>query len=121
MRAIRFVIFVALSVLLLMDPPAAQAPSTDRMTQGAAVFQKVCSSCHGAGGTGGRAASLVDNRRLRALPPTEIENIIRNGMPNGMPPFGSMPEADLDAVIAFVRSFNASALDVQPAGDVAAG
>jgi PQQ-dependent dehydrogenase (methanol/ethanol family) len=121
MRAIRFVIFVALSVLLSMDPPAAQAPSTDRMTQGAAVFQKVCSSCHGAGGTGGRAASLVDNRRLRALPPTEIENIIRNGMPNGMPPFGSMPEADLDAVTAFVRSFNASALDVQPAGDVAAG
>ena len=42
-------------------------------------------------------------------------------MPNGMPPFGSMPEADLHAVTAFVRSFNASALDVQPAGDVAAG
>ena len=122
MRApIRFLFFVALSVLVSMDPPSAQAPSPDQMTQGAAVFQKVCSSCHGAGGTGGRAASLVDNRRLRALSPAEIENIIRNGMPNGMPPFGSMPEADLQAVTAFVRSFNASAFDVQPAGDVAAG
>ena len=122
MRApIRFLFFVALSVLVSMDPPSAQAPSPDQMTQGAAVFQKVCSSCHGAGGAGGRAASLVDNRRLRALSPAEIENIIRNGMPNGMPPFGSMPEADLQAVTAFVRSFNASAFDVQPAGDVAAG
>ena len=122
MRApIRFLFFVALSVLVSMDPPSAQAPSPDQMAQGAAVFQKVCSSCHGAGGMGGRAASLVDNRRLRALPPAEIENIIRNGMPNGMPPFGSMPEADLQAVTAFVRSFNASAFDIQPAGDVAAG
>ena len=92
-----------------------------RWRTGAAVFQKVCSSCHGDGGAGGRAASLVDNRRLRALPRAEIENIIRNGMPNGMPPFGSLPEADLQAVTAFVRSFNSSAFDLQPAGDVAAG
>ena len=49
-------------------------------------------------------------------PPAEIENIIRNGMPNGMPPFGSLPEADLQAVTAFVRSFNSSAFDLQPAG-----
>ena len=42
-------------------------------------------------------------------------------MPNGMPPFGSLPEADLQAVTAFVRSFNSSAFDLQPAGDVAAG
>ena len=62
---IRFLLFVAVSVLVSIDPPSAQAPSPDQMTQGAAVFQKVCSSCHGAGGAGGRAASLVDNR-LRA-------------------------------------------------------
>ena len=122
MRApIRFLFFVALSVLLSMSPPSAQAPSPDQMTHGAAVFQKVCSSCHGDGGAGGRAASLVDNRRLRALPPAEVENIIRNGMPNGMPPFGSLPEADFQAVTAFVRTFNSSAFDLQPPGDVAAG
>src|SRR5688500_8092559 len=38
-----------------------------------------------------------------------------------MPPFGSLPEADLQAVTTFVRSFNASAFDVEPPGDVAAG
>jgi PQQ-dependent dehydrogenase (methanol/ethanol family) len=112
---------VALSVVLSVDPPAAQAPSADRMAAGAAVFQKVCSSCHGDGGAGGRASSLIDNRRLRALSRGEIENVIRNGMPNGMPPFGSLPEADLQAVTDFVRSFNSSAFDLRPAGDVAAG
>lgn len=112
--------FVALSMLLSNDPPAAQAPA-GQMAQGATVFQKSCSSCHGAGGAGGRAVSLIDNRRLRALSPGEVEGIIRNGMPNGMPPFGSMPEADLQAVTTFVRSFNASAADLQPAGDVSAG
>ena len=58
---------------------------------------------------GGRASSLVDNRRLRALTRGEIENIIRKGMPNGMPPFESLPDADLQAVTDFVRTFNASA------------
>jgi PQQ-dependent dehydrogenase (methanol/ethanol family) len=122
MRArVRPLLLVTLSVLVSIDPPAAQAPPAGQMAQGAAVFQKVCSSCHGDGGMGGRASSLVENRRLRALPTTEIENIIRNGMPNGMPPFGSLPESDLQAVTAFVRTFNSSAFDLQPPGDVAAG
>ena len=97
-----------------------QAPA-DSIAHGAAVFTKVCASCHGQGAAGGRAGALIDNRRLRAQSPAEIENIIRNGMPNGMPPFGSLPDADLQAVTLFVRSLNSSALDVQPAGDIAAG
>ena len=70
---------------------------------------------------GGRASSLVDNRRLRALSREEIENIIKKGMPNGMPPFESLPDGDLQAVTDFVRTFNSSAFDVQPAGDARAG
>ena len=110
-------LIATLLVLLPVNPPAAQTSQAD----GAAVFQKVCSSCHGDGGAGGRAASLIDNRRLRALSRAEIEGIIRNGMPNGMPPFGSLPETELQAVTTFVRSFNSSAFDLQPAGDVPAG
>ena len=122
MRAqICFLVFVGISIVLSNDPPTAQAPAADPLNAGAAVFQKVCSSCHGAGGTGGRASALVDNRRLRALSRAEVEHIIRNGMPNGMPPFGSLPEADIQAVTTFVSSFNGSAFDLAPAGDVAAG
>src|SRR5687768_11118374 len=70
---------------------------------------------------GGRASPLVDNRRLRALSRNEIENIIRKGMPSGMPPFESLPDADLQAVTDFVRTLNSSAFDAQPAGDARAG
>ncbi|MEO5742850.1 MAG: PQQ-binding-like beta-propeller repeat protein [Vicinamibacterales bacterium] len=118
---IGYLFFVALSVLLSLEPPAAQAPPAGQMAEGAAVFQKVCSSCHGNGGAGGRAVSLVDNRRLRALPRAELESIIRQGTSNGMPPFGSLPEGDIQAVTTFVRSFNASAFDLEPAGDLASG
>src|SRR5688500_10034768 len=107
MRArVGFLCFLGLSIVVSIGPPAAQAPPADHMAAGAVVFQKVCSSCHGDRGAGGRASALVDNRRLRALPRIEIENIIRNGLPNGMPPFGSLPETDLQAVTTFVRSFN---------------
>ena len=116
MRAsIGFLFFVGVSIVIAIAPPAAQAPPAEPMAAGAAVFQKFCSSCHGERGAGGRAVSLVDNRRLRALPRSEIENIIRNGMPNGMPPFGSLPDEDLQAVTSFVLSFNASAFDLEPA------
>src|SRR5687768_9444002 len=129
---IHVLFFAAISAAASIDPAcvmsgfsrtarAAQIPVTGQMAEGAEVFQRVCSSCHGDRGAGGRASALVDNRRLRALSRAEIENIIRNGMPNGMPPFGSLPEADLQAVTTFVRSFNASAFDLEPAGDVAAG
>ena len=122
MRArIGLMFFVAWAVCSSIEPPAAQTPSNDAMAQGAAVFQRVCSSCHGERGAGGRATALVDNRRLRALSRAEIENIIRNGLPNGMPPFGSLADSDLQAVTTFVRSFNASAFDVQPGGDAVAG
>jgi PQQ-dependent dehydrogenase (methanol/ethanol family) len=122
MRAsVPFLSLVSLSVFLSIHPPAAQEPPAGQVAEGAAVFQRVCSSCHGDRGAGGRASALVQNRRLRALPRAEIENIIRNGMPNGMPPFGSLPEPDLQAVTDFVRSFNASAFDLEPAGDAAAG
>jgi PQQ-dependent dehydrogenase (methanol/ethanol family) len=100
--------------------PQSQTP-VDRVAHGTAVYEKVCASCHGAGAMGGRAVALINNRRLRAMSRDEIAGIIRNGMPNGMPPFGSLPDADLEAVTDFVRSFNSSAFDLQPDGDVAAG
>jgi PQQ-dependent dehydrogenase (methanol/ethanol family) len=96
-------------------------PSALDQGVGVAIFDKMCASCHGNGAAGGRASALINNRRLRALSFDEIAGIIKNGMPNGMPPFGSMPDADLRAVTEFVRSLNASAFDARPDGDALAG
>ena len=100
---------------------AGVGPRDELNKDGSLVFEKMCASCHGAGAAGGRASALTNNRRLRAMTQAEIEGIVRNGTPNGMPPFPSMPEADLRAVASFVRSLNASASDVQIPGNADAG
>jgi len=103
------------------QPPALERVAADAVAHGTAVFGKLCASCHGGGGAGGRAPALVDNRRLRAIADAELQDIIRNGTANGMPGFGSQPAADLRDVTLFVRALNSSAFEVAPAGDLAAG
>ncbi|MGH9666221.1 MAG: PQQ-binding-like beta-propeller repeat protein, partial [Bryobacteraceae bacterium] len=84
-------------------------------------FARLCSVCHGADARGGdRGPALVDNRELRSRPEKEIADLIRNGVSGGMPPF-ALPANQLQALAQYVRSFNASAFDAKPPGDVAAG
>jgi PQQ-dependent dehydrogenase (methanol/ethanol family) len=98
----------------------ASIPSTD-VSRGAAQFADRCASCHGEGAIGGdKAPALASNRRVRGLGDGELQNIIRSGTPNGMPPF-SLPPDDLRGLTAFVRSLNASAFEAHPQGDVGAG
>ncbi|MDQ2899077.1 MAG: PQQ-binding-like beta-propeller repeat protein [Acidobacteriota bacterium] len=84
-------------------------------------FAKLCSGCHGegAGGTD-RGPALVDNRTLRARSESEIHDLIRSGTRGGMPAF-PLPEEQLQPLARWVHSLNASAFDVKPAGDTAAG
>jgi mono/diheme cytochrome c family protein len=65
--------------------PQAEPASADAIAHGTAVFGRLCASCHGGGGAGGRAPALLDNRRLRAMPEAELQEIVRNGTANGMP------------------------------------
>lgn len=96
-------------------------PSADAIAHGGAVFNTLCAGCHGGGGAGGRAPSLVDSRRLRAMSDQELQTIIRTGTPNGMPGFGSMPAPDFRDVTSFVRSLTPSDEGSGAPGDVAAG
>jgi PQQ-dependent dehydrogenase (methanol/ethanol family) len=86
-----------------------------------AQYATLCSGCHGeqANGTE-RGPALVNSRALRRRSLSQIENIIRGGTPDGMPPF-SLPAAQLASLAGWVHSMNASAFDVKPDGDPAAG
>ena len=124
----RLVILLLLSVvsgfsrtLISRTADTTQQTLANPNTQGATVFAKLCASCHGEDGAGARASALRDNRRLGAMSASEIENIIRGGTPNGMPPFASLSPAELESVTTYVRSLNASIAEVTMAGDVAAG
>ena len=91
------------------------------VTRGRVVFSERCVSCHGQGATGAdRGPALAGSRRMRSLPDAQVENIIRNGTPNGMPPF-ALPAEDVRALTAFLRSLNPSAFEAHPQGDVTAG
>jgi PQQ-dependent dehydrogenase (methanol/ethanol family) len=85
------------------------------------LFAQHCAACHGDDATGtDRGLPLARSRRLRTRSAAEIHDIIHNGTPGGMPPF-ALPEPQLQALAAFIRSLNATAFDAQPAGDAAAG
>ena len=86
-----------------------------------ALFEKTCAVCHGGGGEGtDRAPALTNNRELRGASEKEIAELIRNGRGN-MPAFSLLPAAQIQELAHFVRSMNADAFEMKPAGDVAAG
>jgi mono/diheme cytochrome c family protein len=95
---------------------------TTASTPGERDFRQLCGSCHGAAAQGGeKGPALVGSRSLRSRSEAQIRDIIKNGTSNGMPAFGALPGASLDAVAHWVHSLNTSAFDSKPEGDIAAG
>jgi PQQ-dependent dehydrogenase (methanol/ethanol family) len=94
------------------DAPAAIQPAT---------FGPNCSVCHGGDGAGtDRAPTLVGSRHLRGQREAEIAAVITNGRGN-MPSFSFLPAAQIQALAYYVRSLNADAFDMKPAGDLGSG
>ena len=79
-----------------------------------------CALCHGQDARGSdRAPSLVNSPELRAMTDADIANIVRKGK-DGMPPF-SLPPADVDILVRYVRALNQVALQSGVTGDPEAG
>jgi PQQ-dependent dehydrogenase (methanol/ethanol family) len=86
-----------------------------------AQFGQNCAVCHGGDAEGtDRAPALVNSRDLRGSSEHDIASLIRNGRGN-MPAFSSLPDTQIQELASFVRSMNAVAFDMKPAGDAAAG
>lgn len=90
---------------------------------GRQLFQSQCAVCHATDGRGTeRGPDLVKSRRVRAQSLDQLRVVIRDGIPaRGMPAFGKLPAADLEAVTRVVRGFSAPAAEAQVAGDRGAG
>jgi PQQ-dependent dehydrogenase (methanol/ethanol family) len=112
MTKIRFVIF-ALSQLLL---------SGQALSEGEKLYARQCAGCHGADAHGtDRGPGLAANRRVRSRSVQQLRDFIRKGAPgSGMPAF-NVPDAELDALAALLRSLNAPAAESVSHGDPAAG
>ncbi|MCZ2080280.1 MAG: PQQ-binding-like beta-propeller repeat protein [Bryobacterales bacterium] len=90
--------------------------------QGDELYAKQCAGCHGADARGtDRGPGLASNRRVRSRNADQLRAFIRKGAPSsGMPGF-DLPENELDALAALLRSLNAPAAQAVATGDAAAG
>ncbi len=99
-------------------PPAAvrEAPDPAVLAEGARLYERDCSDCHGRQGEGvpGAYPALAGNRTVTMDPPTNVLRVILAGgfppttagnpQPHGMPPFqGRLSPAELAAVATSIR------------------
>jgi len=108
------------STLLLPTLCAAQNP-VSAVANAPAQYGQTCAVCHGGDAAGtDRAPALINNRQLRGASEKDIASVIKNGRGN-MPSFSVLPESQIQALAYYIRSMNVDALEMNPAGDVAAG
>jgi alcohol dehydrogenase (cytochrome c) len=100
----------------------AAAVHAQPLDEGRKAYEARCASCHGADGEGGgHGPGFVNVRPPRARSRAELRDLIRKGIADaGMPAF-SMPDAELDAVAAYVEALRAPAADRPLPGNADAG
>ncbi len=86
------------------------------------AYRQYCAACHGDSATGtDRGPNLAGTRSLRSKSEAQLRTLIEKGTSGGMPAFASLKIEDLNLLAKTIRSWNASAFDARPSGDLAAG
>jgi len=111
-----------ISVLLLLSLHFAVEGRAQSIETGRLHFNVRCAGCHGADGLGGeRAAAIGQRERGRLQSNDSVRGVIVQGLPDlGMPGF-TVPDAELDQLVAFVRSRVKPLKDVGINGDPRSG
>jgi cytochrome c oxidase cbb3-type subunit 3 len=115
----RTVLFVLAGSLV----PASLFAQQKDTTSGEHIFSSNCAACHGSDGRGGeRAPDIATTRAVISLTDTDLENIVRKGIPGvGMPPFGYMGDQKVSDVVAFLRVLQGKGTVEKITGDAKAG
>jgi cytochrome c oxidase cbb3-type subunit III len=99
---------LAASALLLAGMPLmgqGQSAVDPSLEQGAQQFQANCAGCHGADGKGGdKGPSIATLPGVVALSEIELIKIVRDGTPAGMPSFERLGDAEITAVVGYLRT-----------------
>jgi mono/diheme cytochrome c family protein len=97
--------------LLNVHPPAYAAQTPGDPKRGAIVYGVFCSSCHGAGGRGGRASSIVDGSYLGLVSDQGLRTAVIAGRPElgapdwrGNVPGKPMSAEDISDVVAWLAA-----------------
>jgi putative heme-binding domain-containing protein len=99
--------FVALLVVGFVAPPAhAQGGVTG---QGIQRFMEYCAGCHGADARGGdKAPTLISGTNTTNRSEADLFRIVHDGTKGGMPSFAQIGDANIRAVVQFLRSLENS-------------
>ena len=131
-----FILAVAAGAGFAQDPTSGASPVLDD-DLGRQVFLRYCRECHGEEGDGLGKFSYTTGERPRSfqsgrfklattgnLIPSDqdLEDTIRRGMPGtGMSSWAQLPDAEIEAVARYTRSFSLDALRAELDAQVAAG
>ena len=92
------------AAVLMLGALGASAQSGD-LDKGRQLFLGMCSRCHGVTGAGGEGPNLNRPVLSQARDDDALRAVIRDGIPErGMPRIRRFTSAELDAMVAFVRS-----------------
>jgi len=101
----------------------ASSPASSRLA-GRRIFASTCAACHGLDGHGGeRAPDILARAELQRMSQTEIERVIRNGIPaKRMPAFaGTLEPAQIRDAAAYLHSLMHGSEPAEVRGNPIAG
>jgi PQQ-dependent dehydrogenase (methanol/ethanol family) len=109
-------------ICILIVMVAATCLDAQNSRAGRRRFEALCTTCHGADGTGGEhGPAIVGREESRVRSAQDLRDIIRNGIqPMGMPAF-QLTDQQLDEVAAYVNALRSPAAHNPSPGDIAAG
>jgi cytochrome c oxidase cbb3-type subunit III len=95
-----------LAAILVLIAAAGSAQTGD-IEKGKQLFLGMCSRCHGVQGAGGEGPNLNRPVLTQARTDEQLRAVIRDGIPDrGMPRIRRFTDAELSAMVAFVRSLS---------------
>jgi cytochrome c oxidase cbb3-type subunit 3 len=95
-----------LAVLLLLGVHPATAAEAPAKPDGARLYAQRCSACHGAEGHGGVGVPLALPAFLSSVDDAYLRKTVRVGRPGRvMPAFTQLTDAEVEAIIAHLRSW----------------
>lgn len=109
-------LLVSSTLTLGAENPLGSGPEV--IAEGHALFNKLCTVCHGVDGAAGdRGPAMAASRRYLRRTDEELYSAIQDGIPGSqMPPMG-LSEDDAWKIVAWIRSERAKAIDVHVEGD----
>jgi putative heme-binding domain-containing protein len=120
-RIVAAIVAAIVATGVVMPPVVSAQSTTGPLARGRSIFDSQCSRCHGIGGSGGTGPDLRRPTLRWAATDADLFDLIAGGIPKrGMPQAWQLSDAELRAVVAYVRSLGRVAREKLP-GDSAAG